>query len=105
MIFPSMKDLQDEQEMLNSSEFESLAVAIFAIYDDVIENMSKDTDGVMAKLEEVARLHAKLEGFQSAFFQVHTKLHTKTAFTFLQSASTTLIPSIILSTPLKLQKT
>ena len=72
MFFPSLKDLNDEQEMLQSAQFEALSVNIFSIYDDVIENMNKDIDTVLLRLEDVARFHAKIDSFHSAFFQVRS---------------------------------
>ncbi len=70
-IFPKLKDLNHELEMRSSPDFEMHALMIFAVFDDVVENLDGDVDTMIEKLESVARLHAKAEGFNSEFFQVH----------------------------------
>ncbi len=56
--------------MRSSPDFEMHALMIFAVVDDVVENLDGDVDTMIEKLESVARLHAKAEGFSSEFFQV-----------------------------------
>jgi hypothetical protein len=46
------------------------ALVIFGVYDDVIEGITHDVDDAIAKLEEVGRLHAKIDAFHADFFQV-----------------------------------
>ena len=69
MMFPRLRDLK-EPDMRVSSEFEAQAMIVFSIFDDVIENLDTDIEGVLEKLEELARLHAKIEGFSCEFFKV-----------------------------------
>ena len=56
--------------MRSSPQFDIHAMAIFAMFDDVIANMDIDLDKVIAKLQDVARLHARVDGFHADFFQV-----------------------------------
>lgn len=69
-MFPHLSDLKSEQDMRQSPVFMMQALAIFSVYDDVIENLNQDLDGAIAKLEEVGRLHAKIDAFHTDFFQV-----------------------------------
>lgn len=69
-MFPELRDMTDELEMRNSEYLEAQAMMMFSLFDDVIENLDGDLDLLLEKLEDVARLHAKLEGFHSEFFQV-----------------------------------
>ena len=56
--------------MRNSPAFETHALMVFAVFDDVIDNLDGDVQTMLEKLESVARLHAKAEGFSFEFFQV-----------------------------------
>ena len=56
--------------MRNSPAFETHALMVFAVFDDVIDNLDGDVQIMLEKLESVARLHAKAEGFSFEFFQV-----------------------------------
>ena len=70
VLFPALANLKDEQDMLHSGAFEAQAVAIFNVYDYVIDHLDRDLDGVMYKLEQTARYHSKIENFYGEFFQV-----------------------------------
>ncbi|ELU15965.1 hypothetical protein CAPTEDRAFT_193618 [Capitella teleta] len=84
-LFPHLNDLKSEQDMRHSPVFMMQALAIFGVYDDVIEGLTHDVDGAIAKLEEVGRLHAKIDAFHVDFFQdgrcVGNKCH-QAALTF-----------------------
>ena len=69
-MFPELRDLPDELDLRNSEYLEAHAMMTLTVFDDVIENMDGDVDMLLEKLEDVARMHAKLEGFHSDFFQV-----------------------------------
>ena len=69
-MFPTLRSLRDELDMIQDTEFEAMATLILSIFDDVIENVDNDLDGLLERLERLARLHAKVEGFHSDFFQV-----------------------------------
>ena len=70
MLFKELLDLRDELDMRQSEQFEQHALSIFHVFDDVIENMEHDIDGVTTMLEELAKVHARVDGFQSEYFQV-----------------------------------
>ena len=70
MLFKDLLDLQDEADMRSSTNFEHHALSIFHVFDDVIENMEHDIDGVTLMLEDLAKAHARIDGFQSDYFQV-----------------------------------
>lgn len=70
VLFPHLKDLNEELDMRNSPEFETHALMVFAVFDDVIEHLDGDVQTMLEKLESVARVHAKAEGFSFEFFQV-----------------------------------
>ena len=74
-MFPTLQDLHDENDMRMSEDFEAQAMMIFALFDDVVESLYDDADTILEKLEYVARIHAKLEGFHSDFFQVSQATH------------------------------
>ena len=69
-MFPTLENLPDENAMRLSEEFEAQAMMMFALFDDVVESLYEDADSILEKLEDVARIHARLEGFHSEFFQV-----------------------------------
>jgi len=69
-LFPNLKNLKGEQDMLHSAAFEIQAMAILGVYDDVILNLDKDLETTITKLEDVAKLHTKLDDFDGDFFQV-----------------------------------
>ena len=56
--------------MRSNPQFDIHAMSIFTVFDDVVENMDTDLDGVIYKLEDVARSHARTEGFNAEFFHV-----------------------------------
>ena len=69
-MFPKLQNLEDENEMRLSEDFEAQAMMMFALFDDVVEALHDDLDPILDKLTDVARLHAKMEGFHSEFFKV-----------------------------------
>ena len=40
------------------------------MYDDVIENLDRDMEAAISRLEDVAKVHTKIEDFHGDFFQV-----------------------------------
>ena len=70
MLFPTLASLKNEQDMMRAAAFEVQAVAIFNVYDYVIDNLDRDIDVVMHKLEETATFHSKIDNFYGEFFQV-----------------------------------
>ena len=67
--------------MIQSVEFETMATMILSVFDDVIENLDNDVDGMIDKLERLARMHAKVDGFHSDFFQVSRLLRDRSIIT------------------------
>ena len=80
-MFPTLRGLKDELDMIQSVEFETMATMILSVFDDVIENLDNDVDGMIDKLERLARMHAKVDGFHSDFFQVSRLLRDRSLIT------------------------
>ena len=68
--------------MRDSPAFETHALMVFAVFDDVIDNLDGDVQTMLEKLESVARIHAKADGFSFEFFQVSLQI-----FPFAQSTA------------------
>lgn len=56
--------------MRENLEFEIQAIAIFGLFDEVIPNLKVDVDRIFMKLEEIAQIHSRIDGFNPEFFQV-----------------------------------
>ena len=69
-MFGQLKELRGEQEMRQSRQFEAQSLAVLSLFDFVIENLDKDVDAIHVRLEEVAKIHARIEGFHADLFQV-----------------------------------
>ena len=69
--------------MRDSPAFETHALMVFAVFDDVIDNLDGDVQTLLEKLESVARIHAKADGFSFEFFQVSLQIRIKCIHTFV----------------------
>lgn len=76
-MFDSFKnlDLTNEEAVNDNMAFENQAVAIFTVFDDVMENADGKVDNAIYELNRAGKIHAKIENFQVEMFTVSSILN------------------------------
>ncbi|CAH1792926.1 unnamed protein product [Owenia fusiformis] len=66
-----MKHVDDDnEEMIRESiAFENHAVAIWTVYDEVMEDLDGNVGGAIRTLHSTAKIHKNIDGFSSDFFK------------------------------------